>query len=275
MSPERYLSILREFDGILSYAKEASSNLAGRTVGEQWEAYADAIYTKLVCHAISLRALSPSLSPPDEPQLWDVASCSVLARSLIEAYDALAYIALHRVSPSERRFRVCLWELHDQQRRLRMLERVRSTMPEVDAIRSRAKQLAADLAAYSEYSTASPELPSKVARGEAPPIHFSQRDANAASCVNHDYYTVATMHLSQFVHTLPMSVHQLMHFRAGEPDVLHACAMPVQYSTAFLAKAIVGMTEVFPECAVPAKPETRKAIEIWVGLLEKGVGGSV
>jgi hypothetical protein len=274
MSPERYLGILREFDGILSYAKEVSSKLTGRTVVEEWEAYADAIYTKLVCHAISLRVLSPSLSPPGETQLWDVASCSAIARSLIEAYDALAYVAFHQVSPSERRFRVCLWELHDQQRRLRMLERIRSTKPEVEAIRSRAQQLAADLAAYPEYATASRELHSKVVRGEAPPVHFSQRDANAASNVNHDYYTAATMHLSQFVHTLPMSVHQLMHFRAGEPDALHACAMPIQYSMAFLAKAVAGMTAAFPEGAVPAKPETRNAIELWLGLVEKGVGGA-
>lgn len=205
MAPERYLAILREFDGILSYAKAVSSKLTGRTVGEQWEAYADAIYTKLLCHAISLRTLSPTLSPQRSTELWDVASCSVIARSLIEAYDALAYIAFHRVSPSERRFRVCLWELHDQQRRLRMLERIGSTKPEVGAIRSRTQKLAADLAAFSEYAAGSPEFRSKVSRGEAPPIHFSQREANAASSVNHDYYTAATMHLSQFVHTLPMS----------------------------------------------------------------------
>jgi hypothetical protein len=155
-----------------------------------------------------------------------------------------------------------------------MLERIRSTKPEVESIRSRATQLAADLAACPEYATASRELHSKVARGDAPPIHFSQRESNVAGSVNHDYYTAATMHLSQFVHTLPMSVHQLMHFRAGEPDALHACAMPVQYSLAFLAKAVAGMTSVFPEGAVPAKPETHNAIELWLGLLEKGVGGA-
>ena len=274
MSPERYLAILHKFDGILCYAKEVSSKLTGRTVGEQWEAYADAIYTKLVCHAISLRVLTPSLSPPGETQLWDVASCSAVARSLIEAYDALAYIAFQGVSPSERRFRVCLWELHDQQRRLRMLERIQSTNPEVDAIRLRAKQLSEDLAAYSEYAAASNDLRAKVTRGDAPPIHFSQRDSNAASNVNHDFYTTATMYLSQFVHTLPMSVHQLMHFRAGEPEALHACALPVQYSMAFLAKAVAGMTAAFPEAAVPAKPEIHSAIELWVGLLENGVGGA-
>ena len=274
MSPKRYLAVLREFDSILAYAKEVSSKLTDRAVDEQWEAYADAIYTKLLCHAISLRVLSPSLTPPGQTQLWDVASCSAVARALIEAYDALAYIAFQQVNPSERRFRVCLWELHDQQRRLRMLERIRSSNPEVETIRNRATQLAIDLAAYPEYATASGDLHSKVVRGEAPPLHFSQRESNAASSVNHDYYTAATMHLSQYVHTLPMSVHQLMHFRAGEPDALHACSMPIQYSIAFLAKAVAGMTSVFPEGAVPAKPEVRAKIELWLAVVEKGVGGS-
>lgn len=273
MSPERYSKILREFDCILSYAKEVSAKLTGRKTNEPWEAYADAIYTKLLCHAISLRILSPSLGPSEATQLWDAASCSAIARALIEAYDALAYIAIHRVSLSERRFRICLWELHDQQRRLRMLERIQSTKPEVDDIRVRTAKLAADLAAFPEYGAVSRELRSKVTKGDAPPIHFSQREANAASGINHDYYTTATMHLSQFVHTFPMSVHQLMNFRAGEPDALLACAMPIQYSMPFLAKAVEGMTSVFPEGKVPATSETRFAIELWHDFLQTGFDG--
>lgn len=275
MTPDRYCAILQEFDDILDYAKAVSSKLAGRTVVEEWESYADAIFTKLICHGISLRTLSPSLSVETQSELWDVASSCAVARALIEAYDSLAYIALQPMSKSERSFRICLWELHDQQRRLKMLDGIKSTQPQVQEIRNRAHQLATMLATYPEFVAASPDLRSKVDRGDAPPFHLSQRERNAASSVHHAYYTAATMYLSQFVHTLPMSVHQLMNFHAGQPDALHACSIPIQYSAAFLAKAATGMTASFPGGSVEPERGVRQKIDSWLGLLEKGIDSAV
>jgi hypothetical protein len=269
MSPERYRNVLREFDQLLAHGRSVSERLTGREFSRKEVSYADAIYTKLLCHAISLRKLSPSLS--QEPELWDVASAAAVARSLIEAFDALAYVGLHSITESERQFRILLWELHDQQRRLQMLERVRSTNPQVGDIRKRAAALLGSVTGHPFYASVLKDIQRKITKGDAPAFHLSQRDLNIASGINHDYHTTATMFLSQYVHTFPFSLHQLMEFRAGEPEALRLSSIPLQYSMAFLAKAIQGMIHIWPEGHVEPPDGVRDLLARWLFIAERGV----
>lgn len=271
MSHDRYRKLLREYDALISHARAISDRLVGRPIEQKSLSYSDAIYTKVICHGISLRKLSPSLDSTQTSELWDVASACAVARALIEAYDALAYIGVHQVEPPEREFRVLLWELHDQQRRLTMLEKIGSADPRVADVRRCVGELTAKLTTHSFYATASKEFRGKVTRGEAPAVHLSQRDLNAASGINHEYYIAATMWLSQYVHTFPLSLHQLMHFRAGESDALHVSSMPLQYSMAFLAKAIEGMVEIWPEGEVEPSEEIERILRSWLVIAENGV----
>ncbi len=271
MTHDRYRTLLREFDAIISHARAISDRLVGRPIEQKSHSYSDAIYTKLICHGISLRMLSPAMDPTDTSQIWDVASACAVARALIEAYDALVYISVDQVGPLEREFRVLLWELHDQQRRLKMLEKIGSVDPRVAGIRSRANELTKKLTGHSFYASATNEVRSKVARGEAPAVHLSQRDLNAATGINHDYYVTATMWLPQYVHTFPYSVHQLMNFRAGEPEARHVSSMPLQYSMAFLAKAVEGMVQIWPEGDAERSEETERLLQLWGAVAENGV----
>ncbi len=271
MTPDRYRKLLGEYDALIFHARAISDRLVGRTLEHKYLSYSDAIYTKLICHGISLRKLSPSLDHVQASELWDLASGCAVARALIEAYDALAYIGVHQVTPEERDFRMLLWELHDQQRRLSMLNKIGSVDPRVAEIKERVAELLAKLMANVVYSQVSKEIRGKVARGDVPPVHLSQRDLNAASCINHEYYIAATMFLSQYVHTYPLSLHQLMHFRAGEPGALHLSSMPLQYSMPFLAKAIEGMVEIFPEGKVEPSGEVSRVLRTWLMIAENGV----
>lgn len=271
MTPDRYRKLLREYDDLVAHAKEISARLVGNRLESKGHSYADAIYTKLVCHAISLRKLSPTLA---EGELWDVASASAVARALIEAYDALAYIAIHSVGEDERAFRLLLWELHDQQRRQRMLEKVKSKTPQVDGIRERANALLADVKRHAVFSSLPRELQTKISRGDAPAVHFSQRELNAASGVDHDYYTTATMFLSQYVHTFPMSVRQLMQFKAGEEDALGVSSMPLQYCMPFLAKAVSGAVQIWPDGHVETSESFSNLLSNWLAIAERGVGNA-
>jgi hypothetical protein len=56
--------------------------------------YAEIIFTKMVCHAISLRRISPTFQNGSNPELWDIGAACAIARTLVESFDALAYIAL-------------------------------------------------------------------------------------------------------------------------------------------------------------------------------------
>jgi hypothetical protein len=106
MTPERYSTILGEYDAILAHACAMSGRLVGRLVVEKHLSYAETIFTKLLCHAISLRKLSPTLQPSSPLELWDIGSACAVARTLIEAFDALAYVSLHSVLSPERELRI-------------------------------------------------------------------------------------------------------------------------------------------------------------------------
>lgn len=268
MTPERYRDVLREFDSLVAHGRAISERLTGRQIPRKEVSYADAIYTKLLCHAISLRKLSPSLT--HENELWDVASAAAVARSLIEAFDALAYIGIHPLTETEREFRILLWKLHDQQRRLQMLEKFRSANPQVEEIRTRAGTLFRSVVGHPFYPSISKEVQRKITKGDAPAFHLSQRDLNVASGVDHDYHTTATMFLSQYVHTFPFSLHQLMEFRAGEPEALRLSSIPLQYSMSFIAKSIMGMIHIWPEGDVPATEEVGQLLYRWLVIAEKG-----
>lgn len=268
MSPERYRKLITEFDELVGQAQAVSGKLVGATV-DGVRSYAEAIFTKLICHALSLRKLSPS---PDskEPELWDLSSASAVARALIESYDALAYIAVHEVSESERQFRILLWELHDQQRRLKMLARVGSVDARIPDMKENASLHRQKILAHPIFTSLARDVQAKIRGGDAPPIHTNQRQLNVVSGVNHDYYVSATMFLSQYVHTYPISVHQLMNFRAGEPDALHLASMPLQYVLPFISKAIDGMERIWPTCAVAPELEA-PSFRMWLNIAAEGV----
>lgn len=107
---------------------------------------------------------------------------------------------------------------------------------------------------------------------------ISKKELNEANGVDHQYHSTVTAWLSQYVHTLPMSLHQLLAFKAGTPDALRACSIPIQYATGFLAKAIVEMVESFPHSNMEINVAHQQIFDNWCGLVRTGVnlseGGS-
>jgi hypothetical protein len=267
----RYGEIIGELEMFISVAKAVSHRLVGTTTKLAHESYADPVFTKLLCHAISLQKLSPQMRTDASTQLWDMSSACAVARCIVEAHDVLGYIALSDVSDEERSFRVLVWRLHDQQRRSRMLQSIQSRDPQADAIHARAHDLAKEAEAHPWFAKLGKGYQQQIRTGDVPSFLLSHRELNAANGVNHDYHVAATMMLSQYVHTLPMSVHQLMEFRAGTPEALHLCSMPIQYSLGFFARAISRMVEVFPHGDQEITASQLLAFDRWNAVVGNGV----
>ncbi|MEO6032133.1 MAG: hypothetical protein ABIP61_09565, partial [Burkholderiaceae bacterium] len=106
MKLERYKEILAEFDLLIDVGKAVSQRLVGTTPIHSHHSYSDPIFTKLLCHAMSLRNLSPQLTQSSTQQLWDMPSACAVARCIIEAHDVLEYIALAELPLQEREFRL-------------------------------------------------------------------------------------------------------------------------------------------------------------------------
>ena len=234
MNFDRYVEILSDFERLLQCGMEISRLLVGTKTSETHLSYADPIFTKLLCHAISLRTLSPTPKEGAGGELWDLPSACAIARCIIEAHDVLGYLVFNAISQEERELRTLIWKLHDKQRRLKMLEAIKSKDPRVEEIREDIKALLEKATAQPRFSTLSNHHQKKI-RCDAPSFLVSQRELNQANSVNHDYHTSATMWLSQYVHTFPMALHQLFDFKAGTPDALRLSSMPIQYSSGFMA----------------------------------------
>lgn len=269
MTPERYRAVLSEYDALIAHATSISHRLTGRPIDGQHMPYIDTIFTKMICHGISLRKLSPSSDVYHVGEMWDLPSACAIGRALIETYDAMGYIGAVDISAVERNFRVLMWELHDQKRRLAMLERIRSTDPQVESIRTKGDALAKQIVNHPFYAGASDTTRNRVTRGEA--YHLTRRELNAASGIDHGYYETVIMFLSQYVHSLPFSLHQLMHLRAGQPEALQLSSMPLQYAMPFIAKAIQKMAEIWPDSAGTKSDELHLLLEQWLAVAANGV----
>jgi hypothetical protein len=270
MTPAKYREILAEFDTLLSHAQALCDRLTNRAFEGRHLAYVDTIYTKLICHGISLRRLSPSLDARVARQeLWDLPSVCAVARSLIEAYDALAYIGALNIGENEREFRLLLWNAHDHGRRLTMLEKIGAMHARIDEIRQEAAALSEQIWSHECFANASKDLQARVKRGE--PFHLTQKERNIAHGINNDFYAAATMFLSQYVHTLPFAIHQLMHAKAGDPASIQLSSMPLRYTMPFIVKAVDAITALWPDAQEPVPDDLDTLIRQWRHVAENGV----
>lgn len=270
MRPEKYKETLAEFDTLLGHAHAIGNQLTGRPIEGLHLAYVDTIYTKLICHGIILRRISPTLDVRVSPQeLWNLPSACAVARSLIEAYDALAYIGGPNLSSSEREFRILLWDAHDQTRRLAMLEKIGSVDGRVEEIRQKSAALSEQIKSHEFFANATKDLQARVTRGE--PFHLTQKELNLAHGINHDFYVTATMFLSQYVHTYPFAIRQLMNAKAGDLDSIGLSSMPLRYTMPFIVKAIDTMTALWPDAQGAVSDDLEMLMCQWRHVAEQGV----
>ncbi|KVG35091.1 hypothetical protein WK72_21580 [Burkholderia ubonensis] len=270
MKPEKYKEILAEFDTLLGHAHSVCNRLTGRPIEGLHLAYVDTIYTKLICHGISLRRLSPTLDVRvSQQELWDLPSVCAVSRSLIEAYDALAYIGAPDISEKEREFRFLVWNAHDQVRRLTMLERIGSVGARRDEILTKAAEVTRKIRAHECFANAPKDLQARVKRGE--PFHLTRQERNLAHGINDDFYVAATMFLSQYLHTFPFAIHQLMHAKAGDPASIQLSSMPLRYTMPFIIKAVDAMTALWPDAQGAVSDDLDMLIRQWRQVAEQGV----
>jgi hypothetical protein len=271
MKQDQYKEVFHSFESLLEYAVSLFSELGGPMLNDERLTYADSIFKKLTGHAISLRALSPDPEQKQSRELWDLSSVSAIARALIQTYDVLAYIVFNPVGASEREFRTLLWKLHDQERRQKMLDHIGSKNPEIAEIHANIICLRPLILQHPFVSNISNRDKQKISDGDAPAFCLNQRDRCIENKIDHAYYTAATMHLSQYVHTFPFAVQRLSNFRAGEPDALRDMALCLRYSTHFLAKAIDGMHTLCDWISVKPSEYTEDQIQTSIELLANGL----
>jgi len=268
---QRYTENVKEFEAILSYAELLVNSLVGLKPGCANNVYGERIFVKLLCHAITLIKISPSKGIDRKRELWDISSSYAVARALIETFDALSYIALAKVDDNEKEFRLLFWRLHAEARRFDMLSKMGSKDPRVEETNLEVQNLKAKLLGHDKIVLCTDQLKTKIAKGKYQPYHLTQKQRNEEAGISHEYRDVATMHLSSHVHTHPFSVMQIVDFKAGSPECVALMGIAIQYSLAFLAKAVQGMLQLFNTNAPEMNRKTEGFYLMWLTVAENGI----
>lgn len=268
---QRYTKNVKEFEAILSYAELFVNSLVGLTQSCPNDVYGERIFVKLLCHAKTLIKISPSATIENQRELWDISSCYAVSRALIETFDALNYIALAKVCDGEKEFRLLFWKLHAEARRFDMLSKIGSNDPRVEETGKEVKCLQSKLLAQEKITLCTDQLRSNIEKGKYQPYHLTQKQRNKEAGISHEYRDVATMHLSSHVHTHPFSVMQIADFKAGSPECVGLMGIAIQYSTAFLAKAVCGMSQLFNSSAPVMDKQTEDIYLQWLKVAENGI----
>jgi Family of unknown function (DUF5677) len=270
----RYTEMRGDLRSVLDHCAIVSTTLANHSSATVREHNAKLIFSKLVGHGISLYRLSPTGIVPSDPgatEFWDVSSTFCICRALVEAFDALAYVAIEAVSDEERDFRVLLWQLHAEDRKLQALKLIQSKRVEVVSLESHVSELRERLASHSFIKQLDKPTRSDLLGKKIQPFHIRTPERNRRNHVNHEYYTASYILLSAHTHTYPMAIQQLTGFQAGEPESLRLIALPTQYAIGFISKAVLGVNSVFPRLSPVASPSARDAIEVWSAIVENGI----
>ena len=274
MENSRYKIICSELDLFIKWGFVLSSTLSNKVTQLDRDYYGYCIFSKVLCHAISLRRIIPTgLNPEQNSQseLWDLASACALSRALIESFDALFYQAIEEIEDSEREFRLYLWDLHAEERRLKKLDLIGLKAPEVESLKMEVESLRKKVIDHKYFKELKKDHKGKINKGNSPDYYLSHKERNERASINHDYYNSCIIFLSAYVHTFPFAIKQLKEFRAGDAESLRLMSMPIQYALGFLAKSIEGMHSIF-ETRLPNKPDNVSDLcEIWSGILEKGI----
>lgn len=265
----KYRKTIREFDAVLEHAKAVSSALVGVKPSHRHILYGEQIFVKQLGHCVTLRALAPDPTGRASGEFWDLASMSAIARCVVEAHDAFLYIAGGKVSVAERAFRLRLWELHDKSRRCKMFEAIGSRSREAENIRVQTATLVAMLQA-DPFLEGVQDLKRKLEK-DPPPYHLSQKERCAAFGVNYDYYNAVTMELSQYVHTLPYSIHKLFNFEAGSSEALAKMSLPFQYVLPYLSRVTVEFRQLFHDRTPLPPSRTARTMALWTSVYGAGL----
>ena len=189
---------------------------------------------------------------------------------MVDAYSALYYIGVDRVSDEERQFRRRLWTFHSEFRRLEGLRLMGSIRPEVRELEASVDVLKAELVGDAYYSTLPPKVQARARDGDLA-LHMTNSQIAERAGIHPRYYKALYRYLSSYTHTYGLSVSQLALFRAGHPESLRLLTTSLGYGSAYLALGIRDFIKLTPERPALASI-VPKLIEKWEFLVTHTVG---
>ena len=240
-----YLEELELFEKTLKFVMLVSQNQHGiQTDGRGIRSIR--IFTRQTLTAISLCKLLPSsiYSKRFESDLWDIGSIASLTRNIIEGYLSLYYFGIEIVSEQEAELRFFLLQLHKNTE----WYNIRKKEMDEDELKQFEEGIAGEKSRLKKHiflSHLSPQEQKKVLEGREMYKSKSDFEDNLSVCKD---LRVHYRHLSNLVHTLPLSTERIDNERGRglgtDPDK-NNCLICVMLARKYLAATVVEVVEKF------------------------------
>lgn len=262
---ERYLRSIADLKHVTDAAVRLSIETHGRTVKSWRKQYGSYIFTKLCLHALALSKLKPNVGPPTNAETlpaWDIPSVAVLARTIMDSYYVLFYVAIDDCDEKELEFRYNLWKYHGEKQRLDMLKLSKSTNPIIVELETNVDTLRATLVKNIFYKSLDRDTKHQVNKGRKG-ILLSNTQLSESAGIDPNYYKAQFNFLSQYVHAYPFAATQLATFRADDEDSLVVVKSIIDNSTGYLSHAIRDFIKLVPDQALKVDQRTKSLISEW------------
>lgn len=205
-----YSSALDRLDGVVRAAMALSKRCGGIPAASGRHYYASVLFTTLVVRAVSLLQIAPLSNWAEKViEHWDYASCSVIARTILEIRLCFFYLCVDPCSDDEWK---CRWEamnLHDCAHRIKLFD----ALGREDEVAEHCKvleELSGRIASNSYFKTLDPGQQKNITRGKLAYLKPLEVIAEQAG-LKVSEFRLFHVFFSTHVHGLPMSF-----YRVGE-----------------------------------------------------------
>ncbi|MCJ7459234.1 MAG: DUF5677 domain-containing protein [candidate division Zixibacteria bacterium] len=265
MMDGKYLQGIRTLESLCKTASKLSIATSGREVSTWREAYGSHIFGKICLTGIAILKLLPQsvfYFAPKGLEVWDISSVCILTRSLIDTYNVFHYLIIQKVENEELEFRFVLWNLHSETERLKMLELSKSKSEKLEKIKQYVESLKEKLGDNKFYQKLDLKEQKKCCTGEKG-IYLKNTDISRNAGINPDYYKSTYKYLSQYVHTYPFSISQIIPFKADDTESQKLFKPIIGYCTGYLCVSTRDFVNIFPDQSGNIPSEIIKTIEDW------------
>jgi hypothetical protein len=261
-SAETHIRILGNRIGVLDQMMLSAPSFINAVAVEERDERFRGYFSLLWLHAMSIRD-TLLINRGDETRMWNAPALSVHGRAMQDCFTGLFYFCIENVDKDEREFRDGLWWRHVLYKRSQLDTRLVAEMrtPEITQQLSEERQ---QLKAVEAAIAKSPKLRAieRTNKGMANSILktkdrlFAEDQAAvwARAGFDESQFGANWMYLSQYVHSTPLAVYNILQFRAETPSASAAITLPVLLAIWTFSKAVRAATEATPALKTHGQP---------------------
>lgn len=207
------------------------------------------IFTRQTLSALSLNRILPKLSHGKDPdsELWDVCSLASLSRNILEAYLAIYYSGIEKITDEEAELRFFISQLH-RNREWYFLQKSRNLEAEaLQKFETGMKEQKERIKSHPYLKKLTNAQKNKALKGDE--VYYTKSDFIDKSPVCEGLKEEYQL-LSNFVHPLPLSIERIDNDRGrGESNVydISYSLICISIATKYLAASAIGIIDHFAE----------------------------